>query len=324
MEPLAAERPETLASLAHGAGRKYDRASMHGRAGATKSDRARLARNPFGGLVVCEDRDLLVEEAPEAYKSIDRIVADLVEFGLARVVATFRPLVTYKTAGSGTAQRRRPPRPGGSPMTRLLLTSGRGPAECRIALAHALKAMAREAEAAGLGARRRRRSGPGRAGSGLGRRRGDPGRGRRGLRPELDRLGAVDGAKPGPAPSQAQELVHRRDGAGGARWRAPRRSIRPKCGSRRSAREVRAASIRTPPTAPSGRSHRPSGLTVVVRNERSQHRNKALALERLAELLRLGAELEAITDRQRTQANHDRLERGRPVRRFKGEDFRPA
>jgi release factor H-coupled RctB family protein len=101
VEPLAAERPETLASLAHGAGRKYDRASMHGRAGATKSDRARLARNPFGGLVVCEDRDLLVEEAPEAYKSIDRIVADLVEFGLARVVATFRPLVTYKTAGSG-------------------------------------------------------------------------------------------------------------------------------------------------------------------------------------------------------------------------------
>lgn len=98
VEPLAATRAETLASVAHGAGRKYDRASMHGRIRAKKSDVARLERNPFGGLIVCEDRDLLVEEAPDAYKSIDRVIADLVEFDLARVVATFRPLLTFKTA----------------------------------------------------------------------------------------------------------------------------------------------------------------------------------------------------------------------------------
>jgi release factor H-coupled RctB family protein len=98
VEPLAATRADTLASLAHGAGRKYDRASMHGRVRTKKSDIARLERNAFGGLIVCEDRDLLVEEAPDAYKSIDRVIADLVEFGLARVVATFRPLLTYKTA----------------------------------------------------------------------------------------------------------------------------------------------------------------------------------------------------------------------------------
>lgn len=100
VEPLAASRPETLASLAHGAGRKYDRASTHGRVSTKKSDLARLARNPFGGLVVCEDRDLLVEENPDAYKAIERVIADLVDFGLARVVATFRPLVTFKTAHS--------------------------------------------------------------------------------------------------------------------------------------------------------------------------------------------------------------------------------
>ena len=98
VEPLAAERPDTLASLAHGAGRKYDRASMHGRVRTKKSDVARLERNPFGGLVVCGDRDLLVEEAPEAYKNIDRVIDDLVGFGLARVVATFRPLLTFKKA----------------------------------------------------------------------------------------------------------------------------------------------------------------------------------------------------------------------------------
>ena len=108
VEPLAAGRPETLASLAHGAGRKYDRASMHGRVGRKKSDLERLARNPFGGHIICEDRALLVEEAPEAYKTIDRVIADLADFGLARVVATFRPLVTFKTAlGSPQARRDR-------------------------------------------------------------------------------------------------------------------------------------------------------------------------------------------------------------------------
>jgi len=105
VQPLAADRPETLASLAHGAGRKYDRASMHGRLRTGKADRTKLARNPYGGLVVCEDRNLIVEEAPDAYKSIDRVIGDLVDFGLARVVATFRPLVTFKTARDETRAR---------------------------------------------------------------------------------------------------------------------------------------------------------------------------------------------------------------------------
>jgi release factor H-coupled RctB family protein len=103
MEPLGARQAEALASLAHGAGRKYDRTSMHGRVRIKKSDVARLERNPFGGIVVCQDRGLLAEEAPEAYKNIDRVIADLVEFGLARVVATFRPLVTFKRAPAGAA-----------------------------------------------------------------------------------------------------------------------------------------------------------------------------------------------------------------------------
>ena len=64
---------------------------------------ARLERNPYGGIVVCGDRGLLAEEAPEAYKNIERVIADLVEFGLARVVATFRPLVTFKKAQPNAA-----------------------------------------------------------------------------------------------------------------------------------------------------------------------------------------------------------------------------
>jgi release factor H-coupled RctB family protein len=107
VEPLTPCRPEALASLAHGAGRKYDRASMHGRVRTKKSDLAKLARNPFGGMIVCEDRDLLVEEAGDAYKSVDRGIADLAEFGLAHAVASFRPLITFKTARTSS-----PAKPG--------------------------------------------------------------------------------------------------------------------------------------------------------------------------------------------------------------------
>jgi release factor H-coupled RctB family protein len=107
VQPLAAGTRETLASLAHGAGRQYDRSSMYGRVGGTKLDLLRLARNPSGGLVVCDDRDLLIEEAPDAYKNIARVIADMSECGLARVVATFRPLVTFKRARAETYRERK-------------------------------------------------------------------------------------------------------------------------------------------------------------------------------------------------------------------------
>ena len=88
----------SLNSLAHGAGRKHDRGSMQKRLGTQASTLARLARNPFGGHVVCHDRKLLLEEAPEAYKDIGRVVAEMEEAKLCRVVAIMRPLVTFKTA----------------------------------------------------------------------------------------------------------------------------------------------------------------------------------------------------------------------------------
>ena len=106
VRPRADAAPEALACLAHGAGRKYDRGSMHGRIERVRSVREGLKRNPFGGLVVCEDRNLLIEEAGDAYKAIDRVIDDLVGFGLAEVVATFRPLVTFKT-GLSTIGRHR-------------------------------------------------------------------------------------------------------------------------------------------------------------------------------------------------------------------------
>jgi release factor H-coupled RctB family protein len=51
----------------------------------------------LGGRVICEKRELLYEEAPAAYKNIEDVVQDLVDAKLISVIATFRPLLTYKT-----------------------------------------------------------------------------------------------------------------------------------------------------------------------------------------------------------------------------------
>ena len=83
-------------SLAHGAGRKWSRSEsrlrMRERFGARQ-----LVQTGMGNHVICEDRDLLYEEAPAAYKDIETVIEDLVDAELITVVATFRPLLTYKT-----------------------------------------------------------------------------------------------------------------------------------------------------------------------------------------------------------------------------------
>lgn len=92
---------DTLASLAHGAGRRYDRSSMHGRVRAKKSDIETMRRTSFGGRILCEDRDLLIEEAPLAYKSAKSVVEDLERTGAAHCVAEFHPLLTFKKTHEG-------------------------------------------------------------------------------------------------------------------------------------------------------------------------------------------------------------------------------
>jgi peptide chain release factor len=68
--------------------------------------------------------------------------------------------------------------------------------------------------------------------------------------------------------------------------------------------------------------HKPTGLVATAREERSQAMNKKLALARLAALLAEGADA-AKADAERDRwAQHDALERGRPVRTFEGESFK--
>lgn len=83
-------------SLAHGAGRKWARSESRLR----MRERFRVPQlnyTPLGSRVICEDRDALYEEAPAAYKNIEAVIQDLADAGLVSVIATFRPLLTYKT-----------------------------------------------------------------------------------------------------------------------------------------------------------------------------------------------------------------------------------
>jgi peptide chain release factor len=207
-------------------------------------------------------------------------------------------------------------------MIRLLLTSGRGPAECRIALARVLEVLAREAEAAGL---------------------------------DLD---VAMGPNPdGHGPASAIALLDGEPGAeelaatwtGSILWVA-RSPLRPH--HKRKSWFVGVSRLEPPATGPTGLNpvdvrfeafsaggpggqhqnktasavravHRPTGLAAVAREGRSQHRNKAIALRRLDALLSLDRELAAIADDREVQSRHNRLERGRPVRTFEGPGFRP-
>jgi release factor H-coupled RctB family protein len=109
VEPLAGKAEDALFSLAHGAGRKHDRASMEKRVRTQAGDLDRMTRNAFGGRVICMDRKLLVEEVPKAYKDIHRVVAELEAHGLSCTVAIMRPVITFKAARntSLTTERRR-------------------------------------------------------------------------------------------------------------------------------------------------------------------------------------------------------------------------
>ncbi|HEC2117512.1 TPA: RtcB family protein, partial [Klebsiella oxytoca] len=95
-------REETLHSLAHGAGRKWMRTECKGRLSG-KYTPAQLARTELGSRVICRDRQLIYEEAPQAYKSVESVLNCLVQAGLVEPIARLRPLLTLKTSGGKSA-----------------------------------------------------------------------------------------------------------------------------------------------------------------------------------------------------------------------------
>lgn len=202
---------------------------------------------------------------------------------------------------------------------RLLATSGRGPAECRIALAKALDALAREAIAAGLDCDVAAGEAPDRRGSGsaivildgdgaeiFARRwvgsilwvAPSP------VRPHHKRKNWFIGIFALPAPAKAPAAIQMSD----IRFEAMRAGGPGGQHQNKTESAVRAV-------------HGPTGLSVVARDGRSQHRNKAIALERLATMLHFRAELAKSGEKALIQHGHDNLERGNPTRRFQGPGF---
>jgi len=83
-------------SLAHGAGRKWARADCKDRL-SHRFNPEQLRRPAPGSFVVCDDKDLLFEEAPQAYKDIEPVIAALEAAGAGRAVCQTRPILSYKT-----------------------------------------------------------------------------------------------------------------------------------------------------------------------------------------------------------------------------------
>lgn len=206
-------------------------------------------------------------------------------------------------------------------MTYLLLTSGRGPAECRIALGKVLAVLAKEAAAAGLDVDIAAGPAPDAHGPGS-------------AVVVIDGDGAEAFARnwTGSVLWVAQSPVrphHKRKNWFVGVFRLPEYEA--------AKQTLDVADVRFETFCAGGPGgqhqnktesavravHIPTGLAVVARGERSQWRNKATALRRLGELIRLGNEVATLAARQEQQANHDQLERGRPVRSFRGEKFLP-
>lgn len=86
---------DTGFSIAHGAGRKWQRNGCKERL-LGKFSKKDVKSNNFSYNLVCKDKSLIYEEAPEAYKNIDRVIQDLVEFDMIKVIAKLKPIITYK------------------------------------------------------------------------------------------------------------------------------------------------------------------------------------------------------------------------------------
>lgn len=95
VEPIeGVEQIKSCFSLAHGAGRRWTRSRALSQKTHVNSETLKTTK--LGNVVICENKDLLYEEAPDAYKDIENIIYDLIEHKLIRLIASFKPVITYK------------------------------------------------------------------------------------------------------------------------------------------------------------------------------------------------------------------------------------
>ncbi|KAJ4343126.1 hypothetical protein N0V95_006741 [Ascochyta clinopodiicola] len=86
-------------SLAHGAGRSMSRAKAL--SSLSQKYKGQNILQPRAGVlegtwVVCDEKDLVFEEAPDAYKDVQAVGQDLVDAGVAKIIGWCRARVSYK------------------------------------------------------------------------------------------------------------------------------------------------------------------------------------------------------------------------------------
>ena len=199
------------------------------------------------------------------------------------------------------------------------LSSGRGPAECEIGVAKLAKALLHEAHEAGLAAQLI-----------------DQHETEHGLRSALIALdGATEatfaagwnGTIQWTCPSPLRGKASRRN------WFVSASTIAtpaPETGAL-CERDIRYSTFRS--SGPGGQhvnttdsavraEHLPTGLIAQAQEERSQHRNNALAMARLAAMLTERATVQAQQSDRIKWQQHDALIRGNPIRVYVGDDCR--
>jgi release factor H-coupled RctB family protein len=86
----------SLMSLPHGAGRKIDRASCHGRFRAPRREKDGSVRSELGARLICSEKSLLIEETMRAYKDTHKIAQTIEEEGLGDILTELSPRITFK------------------------------------------------------------------------------------------------------------------------------------------------------------------------------------------------------------------------------------
>jgi len=84
-----------LASVAHGAGRRMTRSEAVDKL-KQRYRRSEVARSALGSRVICDDKILLFEEHPDAYKAIEPVICALEAHHQATRVAPLTPIATVK------------------------------------------------------------------------------------------------------------------------------------------------------------------------------------------------------------------------------------
>ena len=82
-------------SISHGSGRKWNRIGCKERLENVYSKKA-IRQNDIVQNLIYKDKNAIYEEAPEAYKNIERVIADMLDEGMIELVASMKPILTYK------------------------------------------------------------------------------------------------------------------------------------------------------------------------------------------------------------------------------------